>query len=31
MQGGRVPERPKGMGCKPIDVSLQWFESTRAH
>ena len=25
-----MPERLKGMGCKPISVSLRWFESSPA-
>lgn len=29
-QGGRVPEWPKGTGCKPVGVSLRRFESFRA-
>ena len=27
---GSVPEWLKGMGCKPIGVSLRWFESNPA-
>jgi hypothetical protein len=27
---GRVPEWLKGTGCKPVGVSLRWFESSRA-
>ena len=27
---GSVPEWLKGMGCKPIGVSLRWFESSPA-
>lgn len=27
---GRVPEWPKGTGCKPVGVSLRRFESFRA-
>jgi hypothetical protein len=26
-----VPERLKGTGCKPVGVSLRWFESSPAH
>ena len=29
-RSGSVPERLKGMGCKPIGVSLRWFESNPA-
>jgi hypothetical protein len=28
---GSVPERPKGTGCKPVGVSLRWFDSNPAH
>ena len=28
---GGVPERPKGAGCKPADVSLHRFESYPLH
>ena len=28
---GSVPEWLKGTGCKPVGVSLRWFESTPAH
>lgn len=28
---GRVPERPKGAGCKPAGVCLRGFESLPAH
>ena len=27
---GSVPEWTKGMGCKPIGVSLRWFDSNPA-
>ena len=27
---GSVPEWLKGTGCKPVGVSLRWFESTPA-
>lgn len=27
---GRVPEWPKGTGCKPVGVSLRRFKSFRA-
>ena len=27
---GRVPEWPKGTGCKPVGLRLRWFESNRA-
>src|SRR3989338_1821893 len=26
-----VPKRSKGIGCKPIDFGLRWFESNPAH
>ena len=28
---GSVPEWLKGTGCKPVGVSLRWFESNPAH
>ena len=28
---GSVPEWLKGTGCKPVGVSLRWFESSPAH
>ncbi len=28
---GRVPERLKGTGCKPVANWLRWFESTPVH
>ena len=31
IKDGSVPEWLKGMGCKPIGVSLRWFESNPAH
>src|SRR5262249_8656428 len=28
---GSIPEWPKGTGCKPVALSLRWFESNSAH
>ena len=31
VSAGSVPEWLKGTGCKPVGVSLRWFESSPAH